>query len=262
MQEKLALLQEKLCAYDRLAVAFSGGVDSTFLLLAAADVLGDDLLAVTVTGPMFPPEETETTQKICKKYGIGQLIVNLPDALFNTIADNLPDRCYRCKKNIFSLILEATEGGPVADGTNADDSRDYRPGRKALKELGILSPLEEVGFTKAEIREGLKAMNVPFWDKPAYACLASRIPYGEKLTPEKMRQVYEVESYIHSLGFPQVRVRHHGKIAIVEVPPDQREAFARTAILDAVSRKIKEVGFLYATLDMEGYLTGKLNQVL
>ena len=262
MQEKLQLLREKLSAYDELAVAFSGGVDSTFLLLQAAEVIGEGLLAVTLTGPMFPPDELADTKRLCEEHDIPQLIINMPDSLFAEIADNTPNRCYTCKKGVFSLILDAADGKPVADGTNADDMSDYRPGLKALKELKILSPLQETGFTKEEIRLALKAMNVEIWDKPSYACLASRIPYGEKLTPGKMQQLYEIEAFIHELGFPQVRVRHHGKIAIVEVPPEQRGAFGKPEVLDAVSARIKKEGFLYATMDMEGYKTGKLNAAI
>ena len=263
MQEKLNLLRAKLDGYDHLAVAFSGGVDSTFLTLVASEVMGEDMLAVTIAGPHVPPDEQEYTKRFCEDREIAHLIINMPSDLFETFADNPPDRCYICKKGIFSYIKESLgEDIPVADGTNADDALDYRPGRKALKELNIISPLEEVGFTKQEIRMALKAMNVPIWNKPSAACLASRIPYGERLTAEKMKTVYELERFISQLGFPQVRVRHHGKIAIVEVPPEDRDRFAQNYILDVVNERIKKAGFLYATMDMAGYVTGKLNDEL
>jgi len=262
LQEKIQLLKMKLDGYDQLAVAFSGGVDSTFLLLCAFDVLGEDVLAVTMAGPQYLPDETAYTKKLCEERGIAQLLINMPEDLFETFADNPPDRCYICKKGIFGYIKESLGDVPVADGTNADDTSDYRPGLKALKELGIISPLEEVGLTKAEIRMGLKAMNVPIWDKPSCACLASRIPYGQRLTLDKMNTIYILESFIKELGFPQVRVRHHGNIAIVEVPPEDREDFARAQVLDVVNEKIRNAGFLYATMDLGGYTTGKLNEAL
>ena len=262
LQDKIQLLKMKLDGYDQLAVAFSGGVDSTFLLLCAFDALGPDVLAVTISGPQFLPDETAYTKKFCEEREIAHLQIPMPEDLFETFADNPPDRCYICKKAIFGYVRESLGDLPVADGTNADDAADYRPGRKALKELGIISPLEEVGLTKAEIRMGLKAMNIPIWDKPSCACLASRIPYGERLTADKMNTVYILESFIRELGFPQVRVRHHGKIAIVEVPPEDREDFARAQVLDVVNEKIRNAGFLYATMDLGGYTTGKLNSEL
>ena len=280
MQEKLALLQEKLCAYDRLAVAFSGGVDSTFLLLAAADVLGDDLLAVTVTGPMFPPEETETTQKICKKYGIGQLIVNLPDALFNAIADNPPDRCYHCKKELFSaFIREAQKRGyeHVVEGTNLDDVSDYRPGMRAIDELGVISPLKDAGLTKAEIRLLSERMKLPTWDKAAFACLATRIPCGEAITEEKLAMIGRAEQLLFDLGFHQFRVRMHSiagtadgmqtaeraqKPAVwarIEIDPNEFDKMLDPETAGQISRYCKEIGFRYVTLDLGGYQMGSMN---
>lgn len=260
VQEKWDLLKARLAGYDRLGVAFSGGVDSTLLLLGAHEVLGKKVLALTVSGPNFPPSELKDAQKFCDKHHISHLVINMPDEVFDSFAHNPPDRCYLCKRAEFSHMMECAGDMPLADGSNVDDADDYRPGRRALKELGILSPLAEVGLTKGEIRTILRALNDPVWNKPAYACLASRIPYGEQLTPEKLRTVYEIEEFIHSLGFPQVRVRHHGKIAIVEVPPEERHKFANPSILDAVNAKIKDAGFLYATMDLGGYHTGNLNQ--
>ncbi len=260
IQEKIDDLKIYLSGYDRLAVAFSGGVDSTFLLLAAHEVLGENLMAVTVTGPNFAPDEVEEAKKLCRKHDISHLIYSMPKEVFDSISNNPANRCYICKKGLFSSMMDAIEGIPLADGTNLDDADDYRPGRQALKELHVISPLEETGFTKAEVRDALKAMNVKVWNKPAYACLATRIPVGEKLTKEKLTAVYEAEAFIRDLGFKQVRVRHHGKIAIVEVPPEDRELFARPVTLDAVNKKIKELGFEYATMDLGGYVMGHLNR--
>ncbi|MEG0156178.1 MAG: ATP-dependent sacrificial sulfur transferase LarE [Anaerovoracaceae bacterium] len=259
MQNKLALLEHKLSAYHNVAIAFSGGVDSTFLLLCAKRVLGSAALAVTVTGPNFAPDEIEYAKEFCKKHEIPQLMIRMEDELFQSFAHNPQDRCYICKHGIFSDMRENLMDIPIFDGTNADDAKDYRPGRLALKELGILSPLEEIGFTKKEIRLALKAMNVEIWDKPAYACLASRIPYGETITLEKLTAIYQIEHALKELGFTQVRLRHHGEIARIEVLPEDREKFCNAEIMDKVNKLVKDAGSTYACLDLGGYIMGNLN---
>ena len=263
MQNKLELLRQKLLGHENLAVAFSGGVDSTFLLLCAHEIFGDGLLAVTALAPNFDPDEIQQTKKLCEERGIRHLIVNLGTDFIDVIADNPIDRCYICKKTIFSSLLETLRElgfSTLADGTNADDSLDYRPGQRALDELGIISPLREAGFTKQEVRLGLKAMNVDIWDKPAYACLASRIPYGEKITKEKLASIHEAEVALRSLGFTQVRVRHHGDVARIEVPPTHRSRFFDEGFMDLVNQAVKKAGFKYAALDLGGYVMGNLNQ--
>ncbi len=261
LQDKFSLLNKKLASYESLAIAFSGGVDSTFLLLAAHKALGDSTLAVTMAGPNFNPDEIQEAKQLCKEKGIPHLLITLDKDSFQSFAHNPKDRCYICKHAIFSQIKDTLEAMPIADGTNADDAKDYRPGRLALKELGILSPLEEIGFTKKEVREGLRAMNISLWNKPAYACLASRIPYGEELTPAKLEAVYEIEKKLKELGFTQVRLRHHGEIARIEVLPQQRHLFCRPELLDKVDALVKRYGFRYATLDLAGYVMGNLNRL-
>jgi len=265
MQDKLELLRQKLLGHENLAVAFSGGVDSTYLLLCAKDIFGEDLLAVTALAPNFDPDEIEQTKKICNEYEIRHLIVNLGTDLLDEIAHNPEDRCYVCKKSIFSALRETlSELGfdTLADGTNLDDAKDYRPGQRALDELGVISPLRDAGFTKQDIRLGLKAMNVDIWDKPAYACLASRVPYGEQITIEKLDAIHKAEAALRELGFPQVRVRHHGDVARIEVPPTQRSRFFDEAFMDLVNETVKKAGFKYASLDLGGYVMGSLNKGL
>ncbi|MEA4922883.1 MAG: ATP-dependent sacrificial sulfur transferase LarE [Eubacteriaceae bacterium] len=259
MQDKLKLLKDKIRSYDRLAIAFSGGVDSTFLLLAANSVLGSGALAVTASAPHFAPDELQEAKQLCEDHDIPQLVISLDETVTDTFAHNPVDRCYICKKAMFSFIKEALGDMPLADGTNADDKDDYRPGRRALKELGVISPLEEVGFTKAEIRKALAAMNIKIWDKPAYACLASRIPYGEMITPEKLAAVYRAEKALKELGFTQVRVRHHGDVARIEVLPEERHKFFDEKFMDRVNEEVKKAGFTYAALDLGGYVKGSLN---
>jgi pyridinium-3,5-biscarboxylic acid mononucleotide sulfurtransferase len=265
MQSKLELLRQKLLGHENLAVAFSGGVDSTYLLLCAKDIFGDDLLAVTALAPNFDPDEIEQTKKLCNEQEIRHLIINLGTDLLDEIAHNPEDRCYVCKKSIFSALRETlSELGfdTLADGTNLDDAKDYRPGQRALDELGVISPLRDAGFTKQDIRMGLRAMNVDIWDKPAYACLASRVPYGEEITIEKLTSIHHAEAALRELGFTQVRVRHHGDVARIEVAPTQRSRFFDEAFMDLVNEIIKKAGFKYASLDLGGYVMGSLNQGL
>lgn len=263
IQPKLDLLLDTLRSFGRIAIAFSGGVDSTFLLLAAREALGHAALAVTATGCHFAPDELMEAQSLCEQKEIPQLLINVDESMQRLFSQNPPDRCYHCKKTIFGLMRDALgDDFPIADGTNTDDADDYRPGRRALKELGILSPLEEAGFTKAEIREGLIAMNVPLWNKPAAACLASRIPYGEPITRKKLERIYRAEQEMHSLGFQTVRVRSHADTARIEVPPEERHRFFDERFMDRVNRRLQKAGFLYVSLDLGGYRRGSLNRSL
>lgn len=265
MQNKLELLRQKLAGHENLTVAFSGGVDSTFLLLCARDIFGDDLLAVTAIGPNFAPDEIQEAKDFCAEWEIRHLIINLGDDLLKVLGPNTPDRCYVCKRTIFGALRDTLSDmgyDTLADGTNADDDLDYRPGARALAELGVISPLKEAGFTKQDVRLGLKAMNLKIWDKPAFACLASRIPYGDEITKEKLTAVYKAESALKELGFRQVRVRHHGDVARIEVPPENRSRFFDPAIMDLANDKVKAAGFRYAALDLGGYEMGSLNKAL
>lgn len=245
-----------------LAVAFSGGVDSTFLLAIAAEELGaDKVLALTMKAPIIPEDELEYAADFCRKLGVRHKIIDGSDVLeTDAFAENPPDRCYHCKHHIFSKLLSEAEGLPLADGTNLDDLGDYRPGMKALSELGIVSPLKDAGFTKADIRAGLKERGIEIWDKPACACLASRVPYGQAVTAEKVLQIYKLESRLHELGFSQVRVRHHGDVARIEVLPEERKMFFDEQLMDEVNKFAVGLGFKYCSLDLGGYVMGSLNK--
>lgn len=261
-EEKLTLLRELLLQNAPLAIAFSGGVDSSFLAAYAKQILGDQLMAVTLRSPAFAAQEKQDAENFCQQLGIRHLWMDAGEEILSIMAPNPPDRCYHCKKHLFTkLMLFAKEQGAaaLADGTNADDLADYRPGIRALEELGVLSPLKEAGLTKQEIRGWLQEHNYPVWDKPAYACLASRIPYGELITAEKLRRIDALEEYLRGLGFVQCRVRHHEGLARIEVSPADRSRFFQIQLMDTIHAKAVELGFSYAALDLQGYRTGSLN---
>ena len=257
-------LKKDLGALGSLAVAFSGGVDSTFLLLMAYETLGrDNVLALTVAEPVNPPDELDEAKAFCEELGIRHKIIENKNVLdTEAFINNPPDRCYYCKHGTFSLLRPEAEGMPLADGSNFDDLKDYRPGARALKELGIISPLKDAGLTKAEIREGLRERGRSIYSKPACACLASRVPYGEPVTLEKVTAVYKAEKALRDLGFTQVRVRHHGDIGRVEVLPEERRLLYSDEMMDRVDGILKDAGFKYATLELGGYSMGSLNKQL
>lgn len=260
--EKRDRLYDYLIKTDGISVAYSAGVDSTFLLKAAHDILGDKAIAVTAVSPFFQNDEYEEAVSFCKAEGIRHIIINTDPLGNEQIASNPPDRCYLCKKAIFEQIKAVSaENGiyRVADGSNTDDDNDYRPGRRALRELGIESPLKEAGLSKADIRELSKALSLPTWDKPALACLATRIATGERLTPEKLSVIDSAESFIRSLGIRQVRVRMHGSIARIET---ERQDILHVAASDNAERidgYLRSLGFTAVTLDLGGYRTGSMN---
>ncbi|MEG0829454.1 MAG: ATP-dependent sacrificial sulfur transferase LarE [Anaerovoracaceae bacterium] len=259
-EDKLVKLEKIIAGYGEMALAFSGGVDSTFLLLFSKKILGDKLIAITATGPNFAPDEIQYAKDLCLSQEVDHLLVDLSQEFLNDFAHNPPDRCYICKKSIFSGIKEACPMTIIADGTNLDDLSDYRPGQKALTELKVVSPLKEAGLTKAEIRRGLKEAGGDIWDKPAFACLASRIPYGQEITVEKLTAIYTAEKSLKDLGFKQVRLRHHGDIARIEVDPKDRVKFFDLEFMDKINKLVKEAGFAFVTLDLGGYKMGSLNQ--
>ncbi len=263
VQEKLQKLQELLKNLKSCAIAYSGGVDSTFLSKVAYDVLGKKTLAVTATSSTYPQRELEEATQYAKEIGIPHLIIHSEELDIPQFATNPPDRCYHCKKELFQKILEIAQDHhltAVLDGSDADDARDYRPGARARNELGIRSPLKEVGLTKQEIRQLSTQLHLKTSEKPAFACLASRIPYGTKITKERLKQIEAAEEYLFTLGVTQCRVRYHDHIARIEVPVNDIPLILTHA--QKIIKHLKELGFTYITLDLEGYRTGSLNEVL
>jgi len=265
LEEKLARLTEILKGTGGVLVALSGGVDSSFLAKAAKDALGDRAAAVTVTSQIHAAFEAREAVDVARLIGIRHFLVEVDALAVPGLAENPPERCYICKQQILGTLLEIAkrEGLPlVVEGSNASDTGDFRPGMKAVKELGVRSPLAEAGLTKADIRELSCRMGLPTWSKPSYACLASRIPYGERITEEKLRQIERAEDYLRGKGYLVCRVRHHGKLARLELSPDEMRRFVAEEDFDAVAKSIKAFGFAYVALDLEGYRTGSLNEVL
>jgi pyridinium-3,5-biscarboxylic acid mononucleotide sulfurtransferase len=261
--EKYSKLITYLKSLGSAVIAFSGGVDSTFLLKAAKEALGEKAAALTVVSPYIPKWEIEEAKELVKEIGISHSFIEVP--IIDEIKDNPSDRCYLCKRGIFTLIRNfAADNGYncVLDGTNFDDTKDYRPGLRALSELGIKSPLLENEITKAEIRQFSKELGLNTWDKPPYACLLSRIPYGTKLTVKEFERIEKSEKYLMDKGFRAVRVRSHGETARIEVPAAERSKLFDMNLLDEISRVIKGFGFKYVAMDLEGYRTGSLNEVL
>ena len=264
LEEKLQHLKEYLASLGSVAIAFSSGVDSTFLLKVAHDVLGDKAIAITATSCFYPKRESNEAAAFCQANGIKQITIASDELAIPQIRQNPTNRCYLCKKDLFSkLITLAKENGAayVCEGSNMDDLGDYRPGLKAIEELGIKSPLRECQLYKQEIRTLSKQLNLPTWDKPNFACLASRFVYGEELTLKKLEMVERAEQSLMELGFKQLRVRIHGEnLARIEV--NQSELEKLFALRQTVSQKIKEAGFAYITMDLQGYRTGAMNEVI
>jgi len=244
-------------------VAYSGGVDSTFLLRVVLEVLGENVLAVTAKSPIHPSSESATAGEMARWLGAKHLFVETDELDDPDFARNPPERCYLCKCWLFAKLQELAEEHSlreVLEGSNYDDLGEYRPGLRALRELGVRSPLAEAGLTKAEIRALSRQMGLPTWDKPAQACLATRFPYGEFLTPEKLGRVEEAEEFLRSLGLGQLRVRSHGPLARVEVSQEEMSRFLHKA--SKVVKKLKELGYTYTTLDLEGYRRGSMDELL
>lgn len=242
------------------AVAFSSGLDSTFLLAVAQAVLGDEVMGVTVVTEYVPRYEIDEVNALVKKLGVRHSFLSVP--FLEDIRFNPENRCYLCKKKIFSHIIDVAKKENlqvVLDGSNADDLGDYRPGHKALEELCIRSPLLELGFSKADIRSYSKQMQLPTWDKPPYACLLSRIPYGEEITIQKLEMIQKAEHVIMQKGIRSVRVRYHGNMARIEVAPEERKTFFSEQLLDEIDLAIKQLGFTFVSFDLAGYKIGNMN---
>ena len=262
---KLEWLRERLRVIGGAVVAFSSGVDSTFLLHVAHEELGGRVIAATIRSHTFPKRELDEATAFCREEGVRHVVIDSEELDIPGFAENSPDRCYHCKRELFGKLLAfARENGlaAVLEGSNIDDDGDYRPGRRAIRELGIISPLHEAGLTKTEIRALSREMGLPTSDKPSFACLASRFPYGERITVLGLERVEKAEQWLldAGLGLTQLRVRSHGDLARIEVPPaDIPRLAARAAEIAAA---FKDLGFAYVSLDLLGYRTGSMNEVL
>ena len=263
LEEKLAELKKTLASMESVVVAYSGGVDSTFLAKVASDVLGDKAVAVTLKSEVHPQWEFDEAVEIARELGLNHVTMEIKALEIPHFADNPPERCYYCKKEILKNLMEFAEKRGiqyVIEGTNFDDVSDFRPGMRALAETGAKSPLKEVGLAKADIRKLSKELGLPTWNKPSYACLASRFPYGVRIDKEKLTAVDKAEVFLRSLGLGQLRVRHHNQIARIEITEDSMDAILKHR--KDIVKKLKQLGYAYVTLDLQGYRSGSLNEVL
>jgi uncharacterized protein len=265
MNDKLDKLKSYIASLGSVAVGFSGGVDSALLMCVAHEVLGDKALAVTAVANSVPERELSEAKAFCERYGIRHIVSIVDPMTEDGYRNNTENRCYYCKRMIFAEIKRiADENGMscVAEGSNTDDTGDYRPGLRAVAELGVKCPLREAGLAKADIRAISKELGLPTWDKPAYACLATRIAYGEEITEEKLRMIEQAEQFLIEHGFLQERVRMHGNLARIEVPAKDIPLLAGEEIREELYKRFKEIGFMYVTLDMRGYQMGSMNETL
>jgi uncharacterized protein len=265
LQDKNTRLKKFLKAFDRLAVALSGGVDSGLLLAEAHAVLGNRLIAVTARSPIHPEQEVADASRICSSLGVAHLIVDSDEIHRADFLANTPERCYICKKNVFGLlfsVIRAKGYTHLAHGANADDLGDYRPGLRAARELGVVAPLIHAGYTKDDIRRAARQRGLSVWDKPAMACIATRFPYGTPISAATVEQVKRAEQGLADAGLVGCRVRHHGDVARIEVPVEQLAMLVADPLRSRIVDQFRTIGFLHISLDLEGYVSGSMNRSL
>jgi uncharacterized protein len=264
-KEKEAALVRLIGRFESSIVAFSGGVDSSYLAFMAQRVMGDKARCVTALSPSVSKMQQKLVREFVDRYRLNHVFVQTRELDNPAYSRNTSDRCYFCKSELFGFLQEMREKEQVDivfDGSNADDVRDYRPGRKAADEGGVMSPLIEVGMTKEEIRQLSRGWGLPTWDLPAMPCLSSRLPYGVEVTPEKLRQVEKAESVMREMGFREFRVRHHEELARLEIAQSEIKRMLDLEVFDEVNRRLKDLGYHYVTLDLQGFRSGSLNELL
>ncbi len=265
LEQKRLGLESRIAESESALVAFSGGVDSTLVLAVAKNVLGDRVLAVTAESDSVPERELQTAQHLTKTLGVKHRIIRTEEMSSPDYLKNPANRCYYCKSELYAKLSKVAEEhklSHILNGINLDDLGDHRPGITAAKEAGVISPLAELGFNKQDVRDLARQMDLPNWEKPALACLSSRIPYGQPVTPEKLSMIEQAEEVLLAEGFRQVRVRHHGDMARIELPREDIPSLLKNGLSKKINRRLRKIGFQYVTVDLEGYRSGSLNEAL